>query len=129
MSDNALTGDTKDEMIMIPDPTNNQPRSAGLVENITRWLSGQPFNNVMLFAIFAAGCYGVYWAGATAIPMHLKQIQSGYEQINQQNVKDLEQSRAVFERVSDRDYQVIQSLLKDRGIDLPNPSRQGQPTR
>ncbi len=95
---------------------------SSLVHQAWRWLAGQEFNNVLL-AMILGSLAALAWYGAPAM---LRQIQDGYERINTRHASDLQQARLVFERDSDRQYTVIQSLLRDRGIDIPNP-KQHQP--
>ena len=48
---------------------------------VIKWLSGQPFNNVLLLAILAALGWGAHYSVTVAVPSHLKQIQEGYKEV------------------------------------------------
>jgi hypothetical protein len=75
----------------------------------SQWLFGQEANTVALFMILAAGAWAGHWAITIGIPAHLKQIQAGYETINNDNNKSREedrkareQDRSAFEKTMDR---------------------------
>lgn len=53
-----------------------------------QWATGQPFNNVLLIAIFCGGAYAGHYLMTVAIPSHLKQIQDGYERIEESHKAD-----------------------------------------
>ena len=55
-----------------------------------QWATGQPFNNVLLIAIFCGGAYAAHYLMTVAIPSHLKQIQEGYERIEESHKADRE---------------------------------------
>lgn len=59
--------------------------SSGLQEAATKgvidWAKGQPFTNVLLTAIFAAGCWFVYFGLNVAIPQHIKSINDAQEKL------------------------------------------------
>ena len=55
-----------------------------------QWAAGQPFNNVLLIAILAGGGYVAHYVMTVSIPAHLKQIQEGYERIEESHKADRE---------------------------------------
>jgi len=67
-----------------------------LLTLVVQWVVGQPFNNVLLLAIFIAigyiGYYGAQFA-QHSIPAHLKQIQAGYEEIEKSNREERDKAR------------------------------------
>jgi hypothetical protein len=56
-----------------------EPKSLPIA--VVKWLSGQPFNNVLLLAILVALGWGTRYAVTVAVPSHLKQIQDGYKEV------------------------------------------------
>lgn len=52
------------------------------------WVAGQPFNNVLLILILGSGLWACHYALTVAVPAHLKQIQEGYERIEESNSRD-----------------------------------------
>jgi len=56
-----------------------------VTDHVAGWLAGQSFNNVMLCLILCAIGWGGWYALTTAIPQHLRAIQSGYETIDQRH--------------------------------------------
>ena len=103
-------------MVVETKPADPEEMKGSTVHQAIKWLSGQEFNNVLL-ALILTSLAGLAWYGTPAL---LKQIQDGYERINERHSVDLEHARFVFQRDSDRQYQVIQTLLRARGIDIPN---------
>jgi hypothetical protein len=61
----------------------NMPIESESAKLAMELVKGQPFTNVLLAAIFCAGCYGCYFMVNVAIPNHLKTIQDGYERIEE----------------------------------------------
>lgn len=61
---------------------------------ITEWATSQSFNNILLCAILMAIGWGGWYAITTAIPAHLRMIQTGYETI-------IEEHRAERGRIID----------------------------
>lgn len=59
--------------------------SSGIQEAATKglvdWAKGQPFTNVLLTAIFGAGCWFVYFGLNVAIPQHIKTINDAQEKL------------------------------------------------
>lgn len=52
-----------------------------VISQVITWLSGQPFNNVLLIMIFTAMGWGMHYSVTVAIPAHLQQIQTGYRDV------------------------------------------------
>lgn len=67
------------------------------------WLFSQGVSTVLLFAIFAIAVYAV----RTLVPMHLNQIQEGYERVGD----DLKSVADKFDKDQDRDQQLLMKLL------------------
>lgn len=67
---------------------------------IIKWASGQPFNNVLLMTILASFGWACWHGITTAIPSHLKQIQAGYESLDDKHTTEREQSR--LDRITER---------------------------
>ena len=67
-----------------------------------KWVFGQPFNNVMLIAIFAGIAWISHYCITIAIPSHLKMIQQGYETINTSNQLERHEMRAMYDKWFDR---------------------------
>jgi hypothetical protein len=57
---------------------------------VVAWGAGQPFNNVLLLLIL----FSIAWSGrfvvTIAIPMHLKQIQDGYQSLQNSHKEERE---------------------------------------
>lgn len=87
-----------------------------IIHQATRYLAGQEFNNVMLALILAA-LAALAWFG---MPAMIAQIQLGYERAQTRYVEDATRTRQYYERTDEWKSQVIQTLLRERGIDLPN---------
>jgi len=69
-----------------------------LTSQVITWAAGQPFNNVLLLAIFASMMYGTYFAMNTAIPKHLEQIQKGYESLTESHRDERERTQQIYDR-------------------------------
>ena len=59
--------------------------SSGIQETATKglvdWAKGQPFTNVLLSAIFGAGCWFIWFALDVAIPQHIKTLTDAQEKL------------------------------------------------
>lgn len=63
-------------------------------KTVINWLTGQSFNNILLVSILCAIAWGMYFIvtiATAAIPLHLDQIQKGYERIHESNARDREE--------------------------------------
>ena len=67
-----------------------------------KWLFGQPFNNVMLIAIFAGLAWSGHYCVTIAIPAHLQQIQQGYETIDKAHQIERSELRSMYDKWFDR---------------------------
>lgn len=56
-------------------------KDPNIPQKITDWATSQSFNNILLTAILCAIAWGGYYTVTTAIPAHLRLIQTGYEKI------------------------------------------------
>lgn len=83
----------------VPAVTNT---NTNLVTLVMSWASGQPFNNVMLMAIFSALCWITYFAVTVAIPEHLKHIQEGYEKLEKGNMEERQETIEVYDKWFER---------------------------
>ena len=79
-----------------------QPKNGNVVSQVLDWAKGQPFNNVMLAAIFGAIVWLGYFALNTAIPTMLKQIQDGYERIEDQHRQERDEQIRVYDKWFER---------------------------
>lgn len=76
------------------------------------WLTGQSFNNVMLALILASIAFGAYYTVNYAIPVHLRQIQDGYEKIETNHTRQMEGSLKAFTDDQERDAKLVDELLR-----------------
>lgn len=65
--------------------TDEEIAKLGTKEIVIRWLMKQGPVTFLLFAILLAIGYGGYYTMTTAIPLHLQQIQAGYDRIANQH--------------------------------------------
>lgn len=69
-----------------------------LKEQVVSWAAGQPFNNVLLIAIFVAIAWLGHYGLTTAIPKHMEQIQNGYEKLNMSHESERTRTLEVYDR-------------------------------
>lgn len=74
-------------------------QETSVVNDLVKWATGQTFNNVLLLAILLAIGWGSRYAVTTAIPMHLRQIQDGYETIDQRNRQERIELREQYDKL------------------------------
>lgn len=86
-------------------------------DKIAAWVTGQPFTNVLLILILGCVTGGLYGAVKYAVPVHLQQIQAGYERIEQ---KQTEQLKSRDEEMG-RAMNLLESLIK-RQSHAPAPA-------
>jgi len=67
-----------------------------LTSQVVSWAAGQPFNNVLLLAILFCIGWGGWFAVTTAIPSHLKQIQTGYESLTEAHREERKELRETY---------------------------------
>jgi len=60
------------------------------------WVAGQPFNNVLLIAIFAAIAWFGHYELTTARPANLKQIQDGYQSLTEAHREERKELRETY---------------------------------
>lgn len=92
--------------------------NASLREHFISWAKGQPYNNLLLSAIFAVMCWTGHYAVTVAIPSHLKQIQEGYREITVDMQERHQQEREQAIKTYDR---WIEWIRED------NAARKGRP--
>lgn len=73
-----------------------------LTAQVVSWAAGQPFNNVLLLAIFFAIGWIGHFAMNTAIPAHLQQIQQGYESLTESHREERERTQQLYDRWMNR---------------------------
>lgn len=101
----------------VPAVTNT---NTNLVTLVMSWASGQPFNNVMLMAIFSALCWITYFAVTVAIPAHMKQIQEGYEKLEKGNMEERQQTIEVYDKWFERMERYQDDSKRDKaGVSSP----------
>ncbi len=66
------------------------------------WVAGQPFNNVLLIAIFLSIGWIGHYSMTNAIPRHLEQIQKGYESLTESHRDERERTMQMYDRWMDR---------------------------
>lgn len=95
-----------------PDTKSMNSDEKTALQQVIAWASGQPFNNVLLSAILGAIGWCGYWAIAVGVPSHLRQIQEGYQRIQDEN-------RQLIERMDAQHYDERKQILStyDRWID------------
>ncbi len=69
-----------------------------ITSKVVDWAAGQPFNNVLLLAIFAFMAYGTYFAMNTAIPKHLEQIQQGYQSLVESHKEERQRTLETYDK-------------------------------
>jgi hypothetical protein len=79
-------------------------KDTSIKTQIAAWVAGQPFNNVLLLAIFSAIAYGTYFAMHFAIPKHLEQIQKGYESLTESHRDERERTLQLYDRWMNRTH-------------------------
>ena len=68
--------------------TGQQPQMpVGTIGVLIEYAKGQPFNNMLILLLIGLFSGGGYYTLNTAVPAHLKQIESGYER-NAATLKD-----------------------------------------
>ena len=85
-------------------------------QQVTSWVTSQSFTNVLLAVIVGAIIYLGYYILSVAMPGALKDVQSGYESINEANRVDRQQIRKDNERI-------VNMILRDKGEEplVPDP--------
>lgn len=74
------------------------PPQRELLEKFVGWAFGQPFNNVILLLILAAGAWGGRYFVTEAVPLHLKQIQDGYERLTKSHETERERTLQTYDK-------------------------------
>lgn len=77
-----------------------------------KWLMKQGVVSALLCLILGAMLYGGYYGMTTAIPAHLKQIQSGYETVIEQATTEHRKAVEAIERSHDAERQLYRELLR-----------------
>ena len=107
---------------MTGDPDEMNPKLP-LKELLIRWILSQGVSTILLMAILFGVYRGMDYAMDVAIPEHLRQIQSGYEKIENNHTKEVEALRKTFETSLERlerrhadldDLNKASSLIKGR---------------
>lgn len=69
---------------------------------VVNWIAGQPFSNVLLLAIFVSIGWIGHYSMTTAIPLHLQQIQKGYESLTESHREERERTLQLYDRWMNR---------------------------
>jgi hypothetical protein len=75
-----------------------------ITTQIINWAAGQPFNNVLLLAIFASIGWIAHFAMNTAIPAHIQQIQKGYESLTESHRDERERTQQLYDKWMNRTH-------------------------
>jgi hypothetical protein len=75
-----------------------------LTAQVINWAAGQPFNNVLLLAIFASIGWIAHFAMNTAIPAHIQQIQKGYESLTESHRDERERTQQLYDKWMNRTH-------------------------
>ena len=93
------------------------------VDKIAAWVSSQPITNILLvlqLLLIAGGGYGTV---KYIVPVHLKQIQDGYERLDKEHSKQIDTINKSREAENARAFDIIESMLRQRGAAaVPNPA-------
>ena len=96
-----------------------------VVDKLGAWISAQPITNVLLIlqlVLIAGGGYGTL---KYIVPVHLKQIQDGYERIDSEHSKQIDTINKSREAENARAFNIIESMLKQKehgGLIKANPA-------
>jgi hypothetical protein len=78
------------------------PSEKSFWPQVIQWAAGQPFNNVLLLLILFAIAWSARFAVTVAIPIHLKQIQEGYESLQKSHREERESALKTYDKWVDR---------------------------
>lgn len=84
------------------------------IDKAWAWVSSQPITNILLvlqLLLMAGGGYGTV---KYIIPVHLKQIQDGYQKQDEQHTKQIESIIKSHESENARAFTVIETLMHNR---------------
>lgn len=73
-----------------------------ITAQVVSWAAGQPFNNVLLLAIFMSIGWIGHYSMTVAIPKHLEQIQHGYEALTESHREERERTQQLYDRWMNR---------------------------
>lgn len=83
-----------------------------VVDKMCAWISSQPITNVLLILqllLIAGGGYGTV---KYIVPVHLRQIQEGYERIDKEHSKQIDSLNKSRELENSRAFGIIESMMK-----------------
>jgi hypothetical protein len=80
----------------------DQKATGNATEIALKWMFGQPFNNVMLIAIFSGIAWFAHYSVTIAVPSHLKMIQQGYESLDKTHHAERSEMRLMYDKWFDR---------------------------
>jgi hypothetical protein len=69
---------------------------------VISWAAGQPFNNLLLAAIFGGLAWGAHYCITIAVPAHLQMIQKGYETLDKAHQDERHEMRSMYDKWFDR---------------------------
>jgi len=78
---------------------------------VVQKLLGQEMNTIMLCALLVAVGYAMWWGMTTGIPLHLKEIKSGYVEVAIEHGKQQESLQKTFEKTLDRIERSVESRV------------------
>lgn len=78
------------------------------LDKVATWLSAQPITNVLLILQLAMAAGGFYAAAKYWIPLHLQQIQNGYERIEKSHESQLRDRDAELNRA----MTIMESMIR-----------------
>jgi hypothetical protein len=100
------------EQTFRPEPEDRVPWWGRVSEIMTRWLTAQTFNNILLLTIIVGGAYIV----VKMVPIHLQEIQRGYE-------KEGTANRELIQRLDDnhreerlQTFEYFRELINSRRV-------------
>lgn len=97
----------------------------GIAGRAMDWLLGQQGNTIALFVILGVIAYLGWYAINHAIPMHLSQIQAGYEKIEAQQTKQIDSITASYDRRAAESQELLRELLEMKRHPIAPANRTG----
>lgn len=85
-----------------------------VVDKLGTWLSAQPITNILLVMQLMMIAGGGYATLKYIVPVHLKQIQDGYERIDKEHGKQIDSLNKSREAENSRAFGIIESMMKQR---------------
>jgi hypothetical protein len=83
--------------------------------SLVRWLFGQEANTILLFLILGSIAWFAKYCVDTAVPAHLRMIQTGYERVASQHAAEVRDLRESFERTAERQERLMREIVAGGG--------------